>query len=42
MSTALVLLICAVACPVVMLLMMVLMRRGHASADRGTETKKDG
>jgi uncharacterized paraquat-inducible protein A len=33
MSTGFVLLVCVIACPVVMLLMMLFMRRGHGHAE---------
>jgi hypothetical protein len=39
MSATLIILLCAVACPVSMALMMVFMRRGHGASHRGSDER---
>jgi hypothetical protein len=41
MSATLIILLCAVACPVSMGLMMVFMRRGHGASDRRSDGQED-
>jgi hypothetical protein len=40
MSTGFVLLVCVIACPVVMLLMMLFMRRGHGHGESSALSKR--
>ena len=41
MSATLIILLCAVACPVSMGLMMVFMRRGHGASHRRSDGRRD-